>query len=140
MQAQPRLHTVHASRAAVPPRDPKPQQSRQSQPQPQQSRQPQQHSKSDPNDIDLAHLLHESGSARKLLDLVQRHHQLFNRIYAVTALQTLANLAPRMRAGFASHAAWPLLLALVQHLIPQIDARQLSSSVCACGKLNIEPT
>ena len=131
MQAQPRLQTVHASQPARPPRSPKPQQSTQLQ--------PQQSSKSGPNDRELTGWLYSAGSTKTILDLVQRHHQQFDKIHAVTALQTLTKLPVRQRSGFASHAAWPLLLATVQRLIPLYEPRQLSSAVSACGSLEMRP-
>ena len=120
---------MHASQAAQPPRSP----------QPQKSRQPQQRSKSDPGERELNSWLHSAGSAKRILDLVQRHHQLFDKIHAVTTLQTLAKLSPKMRAGFTSHTAWPLLLDTLHCLMPLFEPRQLSSAVSACGGLDVKP-
>ena len=70
---------------------------------------------------------------------MQEHHHRFSKVNGVTALQTLAKLPLTMRSGFESHAAWPLLLAAVQHSIPHFDARQLSGCVSACAALSVQP-
>ena len=128
-QAQPGPLTVHASQIAQSPRSPKLQQSRQQQ----------QRSECEPNARELNGQLREADSAREMLTLVQSHHQQFNKIHVVTVLQTLAKMGPKMRSGFASHAAWPLLQAAVQRSVPFFDARQLSGSVSACGTLGVKP-
>ena len=125
MQEHPRLQRQHASHCS-PLASPQLQQLRQ------------QCSTSHVTASHLTKLLHKAPSVSMILDLVHEHRPQLNEIHAVTALQTIAKRSPA-RSGFRSHAAWPLLLDAVQGLISRFNARQLSSTLSACGALGIQP-
>ena len=74
----------------------------------------------------------------QVLQLVTKHHQLFSAINAATALARVAKAPRSEQQALCCHAAWPLLLSLLDSHAAAFDSRGISNVFWSLGRIGSE--
>ena len=93
----------------------------------------------EPSAQELNGWLKAAGSSNKVLQLVDKHHHLFDAIHSATALSQLAKAPRGEQQAAQQHQAWPVLLITLDSQAEALTARGVSSVVWSLTKLRLQP-